>query len=62
MLIGCPSLLQDTVAGGSPWSYLTVIVCEAPLVSLMVGLPGLLVIFGASVRRKENKNEKEKGE
>ena len=48
--MGCPSLLRSPSAGGSPWSYLTVIVCEASLVGLMVGLPGLLVIFGAYVR------------
>ena len=52
--MGCPSLLHSPSAGGSSLSYLTVIVCEAPLVSLMVGLSGLLVIFGASVRGKEN--------
>ena len=54
VLMGCPSLLHSTVARGLPWSYLTVIVCEAPLVSLMLGLSGWLVILGASVRGEEN--------
>ena len=54
VLMGCPSLLHSTVARGLPWSYLTVIVCEAPLVSGMLGLSGLLVILGASVRGEEN--------
>ena len=52
--MGFPSLLHSTVARGLPWSYLTVIVCEAPLVSLMLGVSGLLVILGASVRGEEN--------
>ena len=52
--MGFPSLLHSTVARGLPWSYLTVIVCEAPLVSGMLGLSGWLVILGASVRGEEN--------
>ena len=49
-----PSLLHSTIARGLPWSYVTGIVSEPPLVSLMLGLSGLLVILGASVRGEEN--------
>ena len=58
VLKGRPSLLHSTIAGGLPWSYVTVIVCEAPLLSGMLGLSGLLVIFGASVKGEENGSEK----
>ena len=63
VLKGRPSLLHSTIARGLPGSYVTVIVCESPILSLLLGSSGLLVIFGGSVRGEENEGgEKEKEE